>query len=39
MNMTDLTEIRDYVGVLREIKDTLEIISFDSFELKELCES
>lgn len=37
--MIDLTEIRNHVEMLKEIKDTLEITSFDSGELQELCDN
>ena len=34
-----ITEIREYRELLREIKDILEIVSFDSDELQELCDN
>jgi len=37
--MNNLTEIRNYAEVLKEIKTELEIISFDSDELQELCKN
>lgn len=34
-----ITGIREQAGLLREIKDTLEISCFDSDELQELCDN
>ena len=35
----DKTELKDHAEILREIKNTLDIVQFDSDELQELCDN